>query len=151
MDPGELIELVKGKTDEQIYSALAASSTGARYEIENLIDEVASGMAAAFDESAAEGQSAVIQYDITTPEGPYGFQLLIEDGVCTHTRDRREKPRVYLMLSLPNLLRLVTGNLSGQEAYFSGLLRVGGDFVLSMQLESWFKRPGKTRSSDGSP
>jgi len=142
MEPVELAKLVNGKSDDQIYSALAASSTGAPHELEDLIDQVASGMAAAFDPSAATGQSAVIQYDITTPEGPHSFQLWVKDGTCTPTRDCDAKPRVYLSLSLPNLLRLVSGNLSGQAAYFSGALRMGGDFVLSMQLESWFKRPG---------
>ena len=141
IDPQAFARMFKGKSDDQIYAALSALSTGSPNDLENLIDTVASSMVAAFDPGAAAGQCAIIQYDITTPEGPHSFQLVVENGTCTHTRDFYEKPRVYLALSLPNFLRLVAGELNGQQAYFSGALRVGGDFVLSMQLETWFTRP----------
>ena len=141
MDSKEFAALIKGKSDDQIYDALAASSAGIPNELGSLIDDLASSMEAAFDPSSAAGQTAVIQYDITTPEGPYSFQLSVKDGTCTKTRDSDEKARVYLALSLPNFLRLVSGNLTGQQAYFSGALKVGGDVVLAIELENWFKRP----------
>ena len=141
MDPQALKELIKGKSDDQIYAALSTLATGSPNDLENLIDAVASGMALAFDPSAAQDANAIIQYDITTPEGPHSFQLVIQNGACIHTRDCHEKPRVYLGLSLPNFLRLVVGELNGQAAYFSGALRLGGDFVFAMQVESLFKRP----------
>jgi putative sterol carrier protein len=141
MDPLEFAAVIKGNSDDQIYEALAALRTGLSNDVEGLIDDVASSMVAAFDPNSAAGQSAVIQYDITTPEGPFSFQLLVKDGTCTKTRDCNEKPRVYLSLSLPNFLRLVVGALNGQQAYFSGALKVGGDIVFAIQLENWFKRP----------
>ena len=142
MDPKEFAALIKGKSDDQIYDALAASSMSSPNELESLIDDLASSMVLAFDPSGAAGQTAVIQYDITTPAGPYSFQLLVNDGICTKTRDCDQTPRVYLALNLPNFLRLVSGNLNGQQAYFSRALKVGGDVVFAIQLEQWFKRPG---------
>jgi 2,4-dienoyl-CoA reductase-like NADH-dependent reductase (Old Yellow Enzyme family)/putative sterol carrier protein/thioredoxin reductase len=134
MSPEEFKQLFTGKTDEEILAVAKGNE-------ETLLDGVFDSMKAAFDPSQASGQSAVIQYAIDSPAGEMNYQLNVENGVCELTKGPAENPRVTLALSLPNFLRMITGELNGMQAFTSGKLKITGDLMFSQNLASWFKGP----------
>jgi putative sterol carrier protein len=131
--PSELAALIEGKSDDDIDAGLKASGA------EQALDKVFEGMVEAFLPEKAGGQSAVIQYDVTSPEGTHSYQLKIADGKCSFVKGAPESARVTLALAAPNFLRLVTGKLNGQTAFFQGKLKLAGDMMFAQTMQGWFK------------
>jgi putative sterol carrier protein len=131
--PQELAALIEGRSDDEINEGLKASGP------EAALDKVFSGMVDAFIPEKAGGQSAVIQYDVTSPAGTHSYQLKIADGKCQLVKGAPESARVTLALSAPNFLRLVTGKLNGQTAFFQGKLKLAGDMMFAQTMQSWFR------------
>ncbi len=134
MSPEEFKQLFSAKSDEEILAMAKGNE-------EALLDGVFDGMKAAFDPNAAAGQSAVIQYAIDCPAGEMNYQLNVEDGTCEVVKGAAENARVTLALSLPDFLRMMTGELNGMQAFTSGKLKISGDLMFSQVLSSWFKDP----------
>ena len=134
MSPEEFQQAFNAKTDEEILALTEGTE-------EALLDGVFNSMKAAFDPSAAGDQSAVIQYAIECPGGERNYNLNVADGACEVAKGAAENPRVTLALSLPDFLRLMTGELNGMQAFTSGKLKISGDLMFSQALASWFKGP----------
>jgi len=131
--PAELRALVAGKSDPEIHTALEEVG------VEQALDQVFAGMAEAFLPEKAGGRSAVIQYDVASAAGTRSYQLHVADGRCTPARGTPERPRVTFALGAPDFLRLVTGELKGQTAFFAGKLKLTGDLMLAQTAEHWFR------------
>ncbi len=131
--PEELRALIEGKSDDEINAALKASG------VEKALDAVFDGMVKAFLPEKAGGQSAVIQYDVLAQDGKHSYQLKIIDGKCSFLKGSPESARVTLSLAAPDFLRLVTGKLNGQTAFFQGKLKLSGDMMFAQTMQSWFK------------
>lgn len=131
--PEELAALIDGKSDEEINQGL--KETGS----EPALDKVFQGMVEAFLPEKASGQSAVIQYDVNAPDGSFSYQLKVADGKCEYVKGSPESARVTLTLNAPDFLRLVTGKLNGQTAFFQGKLKLAGDMMFAQTMQSWFK------------
>ena len=134
MSSEEFKQLFSAKSDEEILAMVKGNE-------ETLLDGMFDGMKAAFDPSAAAGQSAVIQYAIDSPAGEMNYNLNVEDGTCEVAKGPAETPRVTLALNLPDFLRMMTGELNGMMAFTSGKLKITGDLMFSQALASWFKDP----------
>jgi putative sterol carrier protein len=131
--PQELAALIEGRSDDEINEGLKASGP------ETALDKVFVGMVEAFLPEKAGGQSAVIQYDVASPAGTHSYQLKIADGKCQLVKGSPESARVTLSLAAPDFLRLVTGKLNGQTAFFQGKLKLAGDMMFAQTMQSWFK------------
>ena len=134
MSPEEFKQAFSAKSDEEILALTKGNE-------EALLDGMFDGMKAAFDPSAAAGQSAVIQYAIDTPAGEMQYQLNVADGNCEVAKGPAENARVTLALNMPDFLRMMTGELNGMQAFTSGKLKISGDLMFSQVLASWFKGP----------
>lgn len=131
--PQELAALIEGHSDQEINAALQVVG------FKNALDKVFEKMPEAFLPEKAGSQSAVIQYDVTSPEGKHSYQVKVADGRCTIAEGPAEKPRVTLALAAPDFLRLVTGKLNGQMAFMQGKLKLGGDMIFAITMQTWFK------------
>jgi putative sterol carrier protein len=131
--PEELKKLIEGRSDDEINAGLKQSGT------EAALDKVVQGMVEAFIPEKAGGQSAVIQYDVTGPEGKLSYQLKVAGGKAALSKGTPESARVTLALAAPDFLRLVTGKLNGQTAFFQGKLKLSGDMMFAQTMQSWFK------------
>jgi putative sterol carrier protein len=131
--PEELRALIEGKSDDEINAGLSASGSA------TALDQVFQGMVDAFIPAKAAGQSAVIQYDVNAPDGKHSYQLKVADGKAALVKGSPESARVTLTLSAPDFLRLVTGKLNGQTAFFQGKLKLSGDMMFAQTMQSWFK------------
>jgi putative sterol carrier protein len=98
------------------------------------------GMKEAFQAERAAGQSAVIRWQITTPERDcVTYELEVADGECTLSRGALFDPSVVLTMELADFLRLITGCLDGVDAYRTGRLSIRGDMALAEVLSDWFR------------
>lgn len=130
--PEELRALIDGKSDDEINAGLGSG-------VSTALDQVFQGMVDAFIPAKAAGQSAVIQYDVNATDGKHSYQLKVADGKATLVKGSPESARVTLTLSAPDFLRLVTGKLNGQTAFFQGKLKLSGDMMFAQTMQSWFK------------
>jgi putative sterol carrier protein len=131
--PEELKALIEGKSDDEINAGLKEGG------VDEALDKVFEGMVEAFLPAKAGGQSAVIQYDVNTPDGKKSYQLKVADGKAQSLKGSPESARVTLTLNAPDFLRLVTGKLNGQTAFFQGKLKLAGDMMFAQTMQSWFK------------
>ena len=81
----------------------------------------------------------MIQYDVNAAGGKHSYQLKVADGKASLQKGAPESARVTLTLSAPDFLRLVTGKLNGQTAFFQGKLKLAGDMMFAQTMQSWFK------------
>jgi hypothetical protein len=72
----ELAALIEGKSDDEINGAVAERGT------EKVLGQLFGAWAARFDPARAGNQSAVVGFDITSPEGTHQYQLKVADGTC---------------------------------------------------------------------
>jgi putative sterol carrier protein len=132
--PKELGALIQGKSDGEINDAV--ESMGA----ESALAKVFEGMTKAFLPDKAKGQAAVIQWDIKLPKDAVSYQISVSDGKCAFTKGTPDKAKVTLTAALPDFLRVITGQLAGQQAFFTGKLKLSGDMMFAMTQENWFDK-----------
>ena len=130
----ELAAMIEGKSDDEINAGVAELGT------EKVLGQIFDYMAGRFQPERAAGQSAVIGWDITSPEGTHSYQLKVADGACTTTSGNAEPARVTLGMALPDFLRFLTGKLDGMQAFMAGKLKLSGDMMFAQSMQSWFSQ-----------
>jgi putative sterol carrier protein len=126
---------MQGRSDNEILAWI--DSVGGT---EAFLEQAFSGMCDAFRAERAAGQSAVIGWDIRTPDhGVVSYQVLVDDGACRAERKAVLEPRVVLAIGMADFLRLLLGSLDSQDAVESGKLGVSGDRVLATTIRDWFQ------------
>ncbi len=131
----EIGHALKGRSDDEILAWVRSVGGSAVF-----LKQAFWGMKEAFHADRAGGQSAVIRWDIDTPErAVVTYELEVSDGECTVSRGAHGDARVVLAMALADYLRLVTGCLDAKEALAAGKLKVSGDMQLANQLSEWFK------------
>jgi putative sterol carrier protein len=128
----DLAGLIEGKSDEEILAVI--KERGEDSVFGGVFDE----MAKRFLPGKAAGKNAVIQYDITTPDGTRTYQVVVADGTCTTGPGAGQEATVTLALSAPDFLRLISGKLNGMQAFMSGKLKLKGDMMLAQTMQGWF-------------
>jgi putative sterol carrier protein len=96
-------------------------------------------MPKAFNPEAAEGLSAVYQFEMSGTEA-FVAHLTIADGACTYADGPAERPSVVVKSPADVWLAISTGELDGQQGFMSGRYQVEGDLMLLMRLKSLFSR-----------
>jgi len=128
----ELAAMIEGKTDDEINAGVAERGT------EKVLSQIFEYMAGRFQPDRAGNQSAVIGWDITSPEGTHSYQLKVADGTCTVTPGSAEPARVTLGMALPDFLRFLTGQMDGMQAFMTGKLKLSGDMMFAQSMQAWF-------------
>jgi putative sterol carrier protein len=130
----ELAALIEGKSDDEINAGIAERGT------EKVLGQIFDYMASRFQPERAGNQSAVIGWDITSPEGTHSYQLKVADGACTAVQGNAEPARVTLGMALPDFLRFLTGQLDGMQAFMTGKLKLSGDMMFAQSMQAWFSQ-----------
>ena len=128
----ELAAMIEGKSDDEINAGVADLGT------EKVLNQIFDYMAGRFQPDRAGNQSAVIGWDITSPEGTHSYQLKVADGTCTVAQGNAEPARVTLGMALPDFLRFLTGKLDGMQAFMTGKLKLSGDMMFAQSMQAWF-------------
>ena len=129
----ELAAMIQGKSDEDINAGVAERGT------EGVLGQIFGFMAEQFQPDKATGQSAVIGWDITSPEGTHRYQLKVADGTCAAVAGGDDPARVTLAMTLPDFLRFLTGQLDGMQAFMTGKLKLTGDMMFAQSMQAWFR------------
>lgn len=131
----ETEQVLRGRSDDEILAWV--HSVGGS---DATLEEAFWGLKEAFQAERAAGHSAVIRWQIRTPERRWvTYELEVSDGECTLSRGVNGDATVVLALDLADFLRLVTGCLDGPAAYRAGRLRISGDMALAKVLSDWFR------------
>ena len=128
----ELAAMIEGKSDDEINAGVADLGT------EKVLNQIFDYMAGRFQPDRAGNQSAVIGWDITSPEGTHSYQFNVADGACTVVQGNAEPARVTLSMALPDFLRFLTGQLDGMQAFMTGKLKLTGDMMFAQSMQAWF-------------
>jgi putative sterol carrier protein len=136
-DYSSLKSVVEDKSNEELVSAIQRQEGG----VDGVLEKVFAGMSGSFNPEKAAGQQAVVQYEISAPDGVHEYAMRIADGGCEIERGRAESPRVTIRMGLADFLRLITGGANGMQLFMTGKLKVSGDLFFAQTYQSWFDRP----------
>ncbi|MEV5576094.1 SCP2 sterol-binding domain-containing protein [Spirillospora sp. NPDC052269] len=132
--PAELRELLNADgVDDKVITEFARAAG-----VDGVLDRIFGLMGTRFVPERAGGGSGTVQWDIATPDGPRTYHLDIADGRATGGRGAPAKATVTLAMSLPNLLRLCTGELNGVTGVMSGKIKVSGNMMFGAKMQAWF-------------
>ena len=92
------------------------------------------GLSAGVDASKIEGMNAVYQFNI----GDDIHTVAVADGALNVSEGPAEKASIELTMSEDDFLALTKGELNGQQAFLTGKLKIKGDMMLAMKLQSIF-------------
>ena len=87
------------------------------------------------DPSRVQGLTATYQFHLSG-EGGGDWYVRVTDGQPEIVEGTAIAPSVTLWASADDWIRIVSGELSGEQAFLSGRLKVEGDMTLAMKLQS---------------
>lgn len=99
------------------------------------IDQTLQSMQARFNPEAATGLDLTFQFDITDANSYY---LVVREGNCELKPGRQEDADVTLIMDKETIKGVLSGELSGMQAFMSGRLRTEGNMMLAMKLNELF-------------
>ena len=137
VDPAEFAANVARASDEELAQAMSSELRGL------ILDEIFKRMQQHVRADRVRGVQAVIHWRIKgRPDGGVDeYQVVLENGQCTVSRELDREPRVAIELDGVDFLRLVTGGRSGPDLFMSGKLQVRGDLVFAAQVQGLFDIP----------
>ncbi|MBW3669045.1 MAG: hypothetical protein KY443_07510, partial [Actinobacteria bacterium] len=83
--------------------------------VDAVLDGVFAEICRRFEAEKAGSNTAVVQWEIATADGPVIFQLHISDGTCRAVRGADELPQLTIGLHLTDFLRSLVGQLDTTE------------------------------------
>ena len=84
------------------------------------------------------GIKAVFQFDISGVD-PGIYSVAVADGKAVVSEGASPSPTVTISMASNDFADMVEGRLDGITAFMGGKLKVKGDMMLAMQLESLLK------------
>jgi putative sterol carrier protein len=103
---------------------------------ETVLEMTFEGMKAALNPDKA--QDCVIGYELTEGDNTHAFAVTIKDKQATYSKRDPSDARVTLGLSVPDYLRLISGELDGMQAFMQGKLKLKGDMMFAQQVPQMF-------------
>lgn len=135
IDPAALAEAVKGLTDEE----LAAQIKG--FGVDEVLRQIFGRMEGAFvREQATAADEGVVQWDLGVEGEKRSWSVAIAPGACTATEGPTESPRIGFDLALTDFIRVVLGLADPTQLFMSGKIRLRGDMMYAMRIQSLFDR-----------
>ncbi len=127
-----LAEGIKGKSDAEILSLFKEMSGTTQGGLDMVFD----GMREALNPDAA--QDCVIGYQLSEDGETHNYAMVIKNRTATVEKREPTDARVTLILSVPDFLRLISGQLDGMQAFMTGKLKLRGDMMFAQQIQRMF-------------
>jgi len=101
--------------------------------------ELLAMMPSAFQAEAAEGLTAVYQFEVQGDE-TFVAHLRIAGGACTFHEGPADKSNLIIKTPADVWLKISRGELNGQQAFMDGRYKVEGDINLLLKMNRLFSR-----------
>jgi putative sterol carrier protein len=132
-DPRTMLqEAVKGKSDEEILKVLAESGG-----VEQTLDMIFDGMREALKPEAA--QDSIFGFSLTEGGSTHNYVVIVKDKQATYEKREPSDARVTLGMTVPDYLRMISGDLDGMQAFMQGKLKLTGDMMFAQQIQTMFE------------
>ncbi|WP_110599907.1 MULTISPECIES: SCP2 sterol-binding domain-containing protein [Salinicola] len=103
-------------------------------------DPLIAKLRARFDAEAAEGVSAIYQFDLDDVDD---YHMTIEDGSLDIQPGRHPTPGVTITSDTATLMALVRKELNSMQALLTGKVKVKGDIGLASRLPKLFAKSSR--------
>ena len=97
-------------------------------------------MIAAFNPAAAQGVTAVFQWDVLGENGGV-WHIKVEDGKAELKKERHPAPTVAQTCGRDLFLSMVNYEINGMQAFMSGKLKMAGDMNVAQKIYELFPLP----------
>lgn len=133
-DPAQLAGMIKGLSDAELEAQIKQLGP------DEVLQQIFDGMQDAFDPAKAGNETAVIQYDIRADGDVKQWTVHVDNGTCKTERGPATDPRLTLELGLVDFVRLIFGQAEGPQLFMSGKLKLKGDMMFAMKMQTFFRR-----------
>lgn len=127
----QLAEAIKGRSDDEILAGLESQGG-----VEAVLDMTFDGQKTALNPDKA--QDVVIGYELSAAGKTYPYAVVIKDKAANIEKREPSDARVTMVLTVPDYLRLISGQLDGMQAFMSGKLKLKGDMMFAQQIQTMF-------------
>jgi putative sterol carrier protein len=133
--PEQFAALISQASDDQIAEGMQVNRA-------LLLEEIFGRWPSQFDPARARDVNAVIEWQITNPEGGEDrWQIAIEGGACSVARDGSAEPDVTFRIGPVEFVKLIAGAESGPKLFVFGKLKIRGNLMLAARVQSFFHVP----------
>jgi putative sterol carrier protein len=133
--PDQFAALIAQASDDQI-------AEGMRVNRAQLLKEIFGRWPSQFDAARAGDVNAVIEWEITNPEGGEDrWQIAIKDGQCSAAKAGEAKPDVTFRVGPVDFVKLIAGAESGPKLFVFGRLKISGNLMLAARVQGFFRQP----------
>jgi putative sterol carrier protein len=101
-------------------------------------EDIFARMAASFDENAAKGLTATIQFNLSGENGG-AWYVSVKDGKVAVTKGSISSPNMTMAMTAQDYVDMNTGKLHPQVAFMNGKLKISGNMELAMKMQTLFK------------
>ncbi|MBK0865235.1 MULTISPECIES: SCP2 sterol-binding domain-containing protein [unclassified Saccharopolyspora] len=125
-------------------SAAQVEAVMARPELRvQVLDEVFRRMGEHYKAEKARSTEAVVRWRIGTEDADtVRYETVLTGGTCTVNKEpQHDDPRVTIMITPVEFLKLVSGNASAPVQFMTGKLKVAGDVGFAAGLTKLFQIP----------
>jgi putative sterol carrier protein len=106
-------------------------------EIPDNASEIFQMMPERFNGAAAQGLSAIYQFDLAG-DGGGTWQVKIADGACSVAEGSPEDPSITISMAAQDYVEMIQGKLNPQMAFMGGKLKIKGDMSLALKMQQIF-------------
>jgi predicted lipid carrier protein YhbT len=132
LSPEQFIQLVKTADDAQIVEAIHSAGT------ERSLEQIFTGMVQSYK---GGNDDADIQWVVTDDGTEHRWVTAVHEGKAEARQGDAETPRVTLTTDLVSFVKMIAGVANGTSLFMSGKLKLSGDMMFAMKIESMFERP----------
>ena len=102
------------------------------------VQEIFANLCNAFQPAKAQGDKALIQFDLSGDNGGK-YWIKIADGACeTGSGEASGTADMTLVTTADDWLKVTNGELNAMTAFMQGKIKVQGNMGLALKLQSWF-------------
>ncbi len=110
-------------------------------EVQMTPDQIVEAMPEYLIPEKAGSTNATIAFDLSD-EGAGKWWVRVKDGKADSGKgEPPEEPKLTLMASVDDWVKIMTGKLDGTTAFMQGKLKTKGDLGLAMKMPTMFRRP----------
>jgi predicted lipid carrier protein YhbT len=128
-------ELIRGRADSELIEFVQ------RLGGQVIIDQVFAEMKRRYHPK--RGRAATVQWELTSGDNLWIYQVVINDAGARWTRGPRKKPDLRLRLTLPKFLRFMSGDVDPRMLFFRRQMRIYGGLgalLRAIRILGWFSR-----------